>query len=190
MATNKRKGGRPQNEVWEHYTQGERDSEGHASGTCNFCEKIYSRGDVSTLQGHIANHCPSAPPHLIRKYQKIFEEKADNSKKRKFSNQTSLHDYHDTDEPLPQGRIDRINRALLKFFVCCGISFRVVESPFFIDFINELNVAYDPPSRELLANRLFEDELGDINSKIRKELQMSDNLTLGILSKIFFLKIC
>ena len=183
MATNKRKGGRPQNEIWEHYTQGERDSEGHASGTCNFCGKIYSRGDVSTLQGHIANHCPSAPPHLIRKYQKIFEEKADNSKKRKFSNQTSLHDYHDTDEPLPQGRIDRINRALLKFFVCCGISFRVVESPFFIDFINELNVAYDPPSRELLANRLFEDELGDINSKIRKELQISDNLTLGILSK-------
>ena len=52
MTTNKRKGGRPQNEVWEHYTQGERDSEGHASGTCNYCDKIFSRGDVSTLQGH------------------------------------------------------------------------------------------------------------------------------------------
>jgi hypothetical protein len=72
---------------------------------------------------------------------------------------------------------------LLKFFVCCGISFRVVESPFFIDFINELNIAYDPPSRELLANQLFEDELEDINSKIYKELQMSDNLTLGIYLK-------
>lgn len=188
MTTNKRKGGgRPQNEVWEHYTQGERDSEGHASGTCKFCEKNFSRGDVTTLKGHIANHCPNSPPHLIRKYQKVFEEKADNNnKKRKFSNQTSLHDYHDTDEPLPQGRIDRINRALLKFFVCCGISFRVVESPFFIDFINELNVAYDLPSRELLANRLFEDELGNVNSKIHKELQMSDNLTLGILLKKIF----
>ncbi|CAG8709201.1 12951_t:CDS:2 [Rhizophagus irregularis] len=44
----------------------------------------------------------------------------------------------------------------------------------------ELNVAYDPPSRELLANRLFEDELGNVNSKIHKELQMSDNLTLAL----------
>jgi hypothetical protein len=102
MTTNKRKGGRPQNEVWEHYTQGEHDSEGHASETCNYCEKMFSRGDVSTLQGHIANHCLNAPPYLIRKYQKIFEEKADkNNKKRRVSNQTSLDDYHDTDEPLP-----------------------------------------------------------------------------------------
>ncbi|PKY34622.1 hypothetical protein RhiirB3_499344 [Rhizophagus irregularis] len=147
--------------------------------TCNFCGKTYSRGDVSTLQDYIANYCPNAPPHLIRKYQKVFEKKADNSKKRKFSNQTSLYDYHDTDEPLLQERIDRINRALLKFFICCRISFRVVESPFFIDFINKLNVAYDHPSRDLLANCLFEDELGDINSKICKELQMSDNLILG-----------
>ncbi|RGB23917.1 hypothetical protein C1646_773809 [Rhizophagus diaphanus] len=153
MTTNKRKGGRLQNEVWKHYTQGER---------------------------HIANYCPNAPPYLIRKYQKIFKEKADkNNKKRRVFNQTSLDDYHDTDKPLPQGRIDRINRALLKFFVCCRISFRVVESLFFIDFINELNIVYDPLSRKLLANRLFEDELGNINSKIYKELQMSDNLMLG-----------
>ncbi|PKC53231.1 hypothetical protein RhiirA1_479728 [Rhizophagus irregularis] len=152
----------------------------YASRTCNFCGKTYSRGDVSTLQDYIANYCPNAPPHLIRKYQKVFEKKADNSKKRKFSNQTSLYDYHDTDEPLLQERIDRINRALLKFFICCRISFRVVESPFFIDFINKLNVAYDHPSRDLLANCLFEDELGDINSKICKELQMSDNLILAL----------
>ncbi|CAB5365932.1 unnamed protein product [Rhizophagus irregularis] len=50
MATNKRKGGCPQNEIWEHYRQGNRDSEGHASGTCNFCGKTYSRGDMFTLQ--------------------------------------------------------------------------------------------------------------------------------------------
>ncbi|CAB4489586.1 unnamed protein product [Rhizophagus irregularis] len=181
MTTNKCKEGRPQNEVWEHYTQGERNSEGHASGTCKFCKKIFSRGDVSTLQRHIANHYPNALPHLIRNYQKVFEEKANNNnKKRKFSNQTSLYDYHDADEPLSQRRIDRINRTLLKFFVCCGISFRVVESPFFTDFINELNVAYDPPFQELLANCLFKDELGNVNSKIHKELQMSDNLTLAL----------
>ncbi|GET53692.1 ribonuclease H-like domain-containing protein [Rhizophagus irregularis DAOM 181602=DAOM 197198] len=136
-------------------------------------------------KSHIANHCPNVPPHLIRKYQKVFEKKADNSKKRKFSNQISLYDYHDTDKPLPQGRIDKINRALLKFFICCRISFRMVESPFFIDFINELNVAYDHSSRDLLANCLFEDKLGDINSKICKELQISDNLMLEYIYQLF-----
>ena len=52
----------------------------------------------------------------------MFEEKANktNNKKRK-NNQTSLHNYHDTEEQLSQGRIDRINRALLKLFVCYGI---------------------------------------------------------------------
>ena len=179
----KGKGGWPQNEVWEYYTQSERDSEGHASATCKFCEQKFSRGDVTTLQGHIANHCLNSPSPLIRKYQNIFEDKANktyNNKKRKI-NQTSLHDYHDTDESLSQGRINRINRALLKLFVCCEISFRIVKSPFFIDFLYELNTAYDPPSRELLVNRLFEDELGDINSKINRELEGSNNLTLGIL---------
>jgi hypothetical protein len=176
MTTNKRKGGRPQNEVWKHYTQGERDSEEHASGTCKFCEKVFSRGDVSTLQGHIANHCPNAPPHLIRKYQTTIKKENFLIKHLYMIIMILMNHY------LKEELIES-TELLLKFFVCCGISFRVVESPFFIDFINELNVAYDPPSRELLANRLFEDELGNVNSKIHKELQMSDNLTLGILLK-------
>ena len=183
MTTNKVKDkrDRPQNEVQDHYIQSERDLEGHASATCNFCEQKFSRGDVTTLQGHIANHCLNVPSLLIRKYQNMFEEKANktNNKKRK-NNQTSLHNYHDTDE-LFQGRIDKINRALLKLFVCCEISFRIVKFPFFIDFLHELNTAYDPPSRELLANHLFEDELGNVNSKINRELEGSNDLTLGIL---------
>ena len=177
--------GRPQNEIWEYYTQGERDSEGHASANCNFCDQKFGRGDIAVLQGHFANHCLNAPADLIRKYQKNFEEKANNNAKKRKSNQTSLHDYHDTNEPLPQGRTERINRALLKFFVCCGVSFRIVESPFFIDFLQELNAAYDPSSCELLANRLFEDELGNVNFQINKELEASNNLTLGILIKNF-----
>ena len=182
MTTNKAKGkgGQPQNEVWKYYTQNERDSEGHASATCKFCEQKFSRDDVTTLQGHIANHCLNASFPLIWKYQNIFKDKANSNKKRKI-NQTSLHNYHDTDESLPEGRINRINRALLKLFVCYEISFHIVESPFFIDFLCKLNAAYDPSSCELLANRLFEDELEDVNSKVNRELEESNNLTLGML---------
>ncbi|PKK58743.1 hypothetical protein RhiirC2_795841 [Rhizophagus irregularis] len=79
---------------------------------------IYIQTDRNTsFLGHIANHYSNVPPHLIQNYQKVFEEKANNNnKKRKFSNQTSLYDYHDADELL-QRRIDRINKALLKFFI-------------------------------------------------------------------------
>ena len=176
----KSKGGRPQNEVWEHFSQGERDTEGHASATCKYCEQKFSRGDITILQGHIANHCLYAPSQLIRKYQNLFEEKVKNTKKRKNNNQSTLDDHHDSDESLPKGRVDRINRAFLKFFICCGVLFRIVKLPFFVDFLHELNAAYNPPSCELLANRIFEDKLGNINSKISRELDSSSNLTLGI----------
>ncbi|GET00819.1 hypothetical protein GLOIN_2v1792352 [Rhizophagus clarus] len=33
--------------------------------------------------------------------------------------------------------------ALVKFFVACGVSFRIIEHPFFIDFVKELNTAYN-----------------------------------------------
>ena len=54
-------------------------------------------------------------------------------------------------------------------------------SPFFIDFLCKLNAAYDPSSCKLLTNRLFEDELEDVNSKVNRELEESNNLTLGML---------
>lgn len=181
-ASSKTKPGRPKNEVWEYYIEGVRDSEGHASAECNFCQIRYSRAEVELLKGHLANHCPNAPGSIIRKYQNMFEQKATNgnNKKRKTqTGQTSISDFHDKDEPLPQGRINRINRSLIKLFVSCGISFRIVESPFFIDFLKELNPAYNPPSQDLLTNRLLEEELGYINSKISKELELANNLTLG-----------
>ena len=37
-----------------------------------------------------------------------------------------------------------INRKLLRLVVTTGMSFRVVESPFFLDFVASLNVKYNP----------------------------------------------
>jgi len=177
-STSKKKRGRRQDEVWIHYIQGERDKDGHASSKCTYCNQDLGRGDITAMQGHLANHCQEAPGPVIRQYQNFFEDKQTKSKK-KCSNQTSLEDFHDIIEELPKGKVDRINRALIKLFVCYGISFRIVESPFFVDFVQELNISYDLLSREVLVNRLFESELGFVNSKICKELESSNNLTLG-----------
>ena len=124
-----------------------------------------------------------APIVLVRKYQTILEEnQTKHDKKRKGpGGQIYLNEYHDTARPLPQGRVDRINRALIKFFVCCGVPFRMIESPFFIDLLKELNSAYNLPSRDVLTNRLLESELGYVNSRVSKELDSMDNLTIGTL---------
>jgi hypothetical protein len=98
----------------------------------------------------------------------------------KINGQLTLSEFHDKDQPLPKGKSDRIDKALTRFFICCGVSFRIVESPFFLDFLQELNSAYSPPSRDILTNRLFEEELGYVNSKVLRELEATKNLTLGI----------
>ena len=45
----KGKGGRWQDEVWIHFAQSKRDSQGYASVTCNYCQVKYMRGKISTL---------------------------------------------------------------------------------------------------------------------------------------------
>ena len=57
--------------------------------------------------------------------------------------------------------------------------FQVVESPFFIDLLKELNLAYNLLSQNILSNRLLKSELEYVNSKVSKELDSTNNLTIG-----------
>ncbi|GES90541.1 ribonuclease H-like domain-containing protein [Rhizophagus clarus] len=98
----------------------------------------------------------------------------------KINGQLTLNEFHDKDQPLPKGKSDRIDKALTRFFTCCDVSFRIVESPFFLDFLQELNSAYSPFSRDILTKRLFEEELGYVNSKVLRELEVTKNLTLAL----------
>src|SRR4051794_34844323 len=104
------------------------------------------------------------------------------SKKRKVSDsQQNIDNYHDY-TVIPDSRITRINHALIKFFVACGISFRIVVHPFFFYFLKELNAGYDLPTRLYFAGELLERELAQINSKVKLEIEKKSNLTLGLLN--------
>ena len=92
-----------------------------------------------------------------------------------------MDSYYDSTE-LCEGRITKINWALIKFFVSCGISFWIVKHPFFINLIKELNAGYDLPTREFLTNQLLERELALVNSKIKFEIEKENNLTLDLLN--------
>ncbi|GET52904.1 ribonuclease H-like domain-containing protein [Rhizophagus irregularis DAOM 181602=DAOM 197198] len=56
---------------------------------------------------------------------------------------------------------------------------RIVEHLFFINFIKELNVRYNTPTREVLVNQLLERELAQVNFKVNSEFEKETNLTLA-----------
>ncbi len=185
------KGGRHKNDCWEHFEHTEVTHDGHARATCKFCGETWYRGEKALMEGHLANHCKKAPGNVIREYLiKANEPTSSNSnnKKRKTagSSQTFLEQSFCQIEELTSGCINRINQALIKAFVCCGISFQIVENPFFVKLIKELNPSYKLPSREFLSGRLIEEELGRVNYKVTEELKNENNLTLG---KIFYLNL-
>ena len=188
----KNKGGRPLNTIWEDIHKGVSIGSGKFAASCKYCSCTWARGEVSKLEEHLSNHCQYAPPGVVRKYMtKVMErqDKSNSSKKRKNSegHQSIMDDYHDSTE-LNEHRFTRINRALVKFFIACGISFRIVEHPFFINFLKELNAWYNAPTREVLVNQLLECELAQVNFKIKSELEKETNLTLGSLNYIGYHK--
>src|SRR3954471_23710020 len=54
---NKNRGGRPLNSIWEDITRGSHVGSGKYQATCKYCNFFWSRGDVSKLEEHLANHC-------------------------------------------------------------------------------------------------------------------------------------
>jgi len=73
----------------------------------------------------------------------------------------------------------KANKALARLFVCCGIPFSVVDSPFFRDFTKSLCYGYEPPKRTTLSNKYLNAEIASISLKMEEELRHSTNLTLG-----------
>lgn len=184
--------GRPLSSVWDEITRGNHVGSGKYQATCNYCNTTWSRGDVSKLEKHLANHCSEAPASIVRKYlNKVLEREDKVSKKRKIvgNNQLTITDYHDSTR-MPSARVTRINRAIAKFFVACGISFQIIKNPFFINFVKELNSAYELPTREYLSNQLLERELAMVNSSVTAIIEKGTNFTLGLLImlKYFFFK--
>ena len=169
----KNKEGRPLSTIWEDINQGQIVALGKFPASCKYCEKTWTRGEISKLEEHLSNHCQSAPANVVRKYMtKILERQDKSTKKRKLSSggQQNIYDYHDSID-LPESRITRINRALIKFFVACRISFRIVEHPFFINLLKELNGGYDLPTRKMLPGQMLERELAQINNNIKLEIE-------------------
>ncbi|GBC48407.2 ribonuclease H-like domain-containing protein [Rhizophagus irregularis DAOM 181602=DAOM 197198] len=84
----------------------------------------------------------------------------------------------DSSAELTADRKDKIDQALIRFFICCGIPFSTVGHPYFIDFVQSLCFAYGPPKRTTLSTTFLNHETAIILNKIKEELKYEKNLTL------------
>lgn len=178
--------GRPLGPVWSHFKRGNEKVKGKYEATCNYCDTKWERGEPCDLEIHLANHCSSAPKEVIREFLvKVLSHNNDangfnnkNSKRKlsKISGQKSMDDF--IGGTLEEGKNDRINQAWVKAFTVCGIPWRIIENPFFIEALKEMNPSYEPPTRELFSGRIFEKQLAKVNEKVSNILNQQKNLTL------------
>ncbi|PKK57230.1 hypothetical protein RhiirC2_798428, partial [Rhizophagus irregularis] len=133
-------------------------STGHFSAKCNYCKKFWTRSHSHQLEEHLANNCKKSP---------------------ELTEQRKLTDWFESTNIPPQKEASII-RALVHVFTCCGISFSIIENPFFIKFFYEMRLGYVPPSRELLGSRLLNQETARMNEKVKKIIEDSENLMLVI----------
>ncbi|CAG8739770.1 5539_t:CDS:2 [Gigaspora margarita] len=111
-------GGRPGSLVWDYFTKGEKTGKGRYKATCDFCGTSWNRGEPIKLESHLANHCNTHGK--LDQYVSVIE--------------------------LDQQKIKRIHLAWARAFAICGISWNIIENPFFIEALKETNLSYKPPT--------------------------------------------
>jgi hypothetical protein len=191
--SNKKRPGRPKNEIWQHFfstpvtlTGGKKDL--HAGAQCKYCLVKWSREKPSEMVAHIALNCSKPPPAEVHAtYLEILnnglfddDDNGNTSKKLKTNKQSKITS-HVEKLTITDDKQRRSSRALTKFFVCRGVPFWIVENPFFIDFVKTLCPGYQIPKRTTLSNNMINAETATVITEMKRNLSNETNLTLGII---------
>ena len=83
-------------------------------------------------------------------------------------------------EELSEERVALIDCSILKAFVTCNIPFRIIENPYFINVLKNLQSNYNLPLREHLTTDLLSEKSIRTEIKINNYIEKEKNLTLGI----------
>jgi hypothetical protein len=171
--------GKRRDKVWDFFNIVNVQNNPHKGAVCKFCAQSWKRGKPNEMKSHLALRCPNVNYDVKVEYLHMISNE-------KISNQQAIQ------QQPKKNAIDttKTNNALVRFFVCCGIPFAIVDSPFFQDFVKSLCFEYEPPKRTTLSTSLLNAEAANITLKIEEELRQSKNLTLGLnfnLSYILFI---
>jgi hypothetical protein len=163
--------GKPKDKVWTYFDAINIPNDSHKGAQCDFCSKEWKRGKPSEMKAHLALKCSMVPYNV--KIECLHMIKNDDIPDEEFQPLNNEKDNNDND------KIAKADKALVRLFVCCGIPFSVVDSPFFHDFTKSLYFGYEPPKRTTLSNTYLNAETASISLKIEEELRHSKDLTLG-----------
>jgi len=187
-----KKPGRKKNDVWKYFEEADTRKGGHSPSVCKYCGDAYARGRVPDMIAHLALQCESVDASVKEYYLRELaagnnrsEQSATNlTKKRKLNVEIATGIQPKITSKLQNSTIDPgqrnlCNQALTQFFVCCGIPFATVESPFFIDLIKNLCAGYKLPDRRTLSNDWLNNETARIKVNVEDILKKQENLSLG-----------
>ena len=177
LENTKHAGGRPKNAVWQFFEHNSLKHPGHFDAKCKFCDQYWKIGIVKKLQVHLARECENVDVDIKNKYMHIVAKRdgLDNTEEIEIAD----NERDKSNELLPE-QVALIDRSVLKAFVMCGIPFRVIENPYYVNMLKNLHPNYNPPSRERLSNNLLSEECIRVEMKINNYLEKSKNLTLGM----------
>lgn len=188
-AAEPKKPGRKRHEVWNYFIEQETRKGGHSTSTCVYCGKAWDRGRVSEMMGHLALQCDNVESSVKEQYLRLlaennYSEKSSSTKKRKLDEEIAMGIQPKITSKLQKETIDPgqrslCNRSLTRFFVCCGIPFSTVESPYFIDLIKNLCVGYQLPDRRTLSETWLNNEVARVVVDVEGILKKQENLSLG-----------
>uniref|UniRef100_U9SXD0 BED-type domain-containing protein n=1 Tax=Rhizophagus irregularis (strain DAOM 181602 / DAOM 197198 / MUCL 43194) TaxID=747089 RepID=U9SXD0_RHIID len=165
--------GRKESHVWDHYFK-EPLGSGHYTARCHYCNQNWSRGKPEILKSHLALYCKDVPLSIKSEYMEMLAiGSTSTNRKQKLDTDSSAAEI-DADKK------DKIDQALIRFFICCGIPFSTVGHPYFIDFVQSLCFAYNPPKRSSLSTTILNKETAIVLKKIKEELKYEKNLTLAV----------
>jgi hypothetical protein len=170
------KRGRKESLVWEHFIK-ESLGSGHYSAKCYYCNHSWIRGKPEVLKSHLALYCTEVPLSIKTEYMEMIAVGSTASNRRQNTNANSLTE-------VDVVKKDKIDQALIRFFVCCGIPFSTVNHPYFVDFIQSLCFGYNPPKKDALSTTILNKEITLVMKNIQDELKYEENLTLGNIFRI------
>ncbi|RHZ88171.1 hypothetical protein Glove_26g327 [Diversispora epigaea] len=139
--------------------------------------------EPTVMKAHLANICKSCPEDISKYWRdKLAEQTINYTRTSKQSNlphhQATITQHFSSNQPLPLQVNSRLDKSLIKMWIITGVPFEIIENPFTIDFLKELNPGYAPPSRTTLSGRFLDEEVTRVNKYIDQELENAENLTL------------
>ncbi|GES96420.1 ribonuclease H-like domain-containing protein [Rhizophagus clarus] len=173
-----RKLGKKKDKVWDYFNVIDIPNNPYKRATCKYCSQSWKRGKPIEMKSHLALRCPKVTHSIKMEY--LYAMSSEDIPKQSTNNRKNNSNEID---------IAKVNKTLIRFFVCCGIPFSVVDSPFFQDFVKSLCFEYELPKRTALSTTYLNEEAANILLKIEEELHESRNLTLAEFNEKQLLKV-